>query len=157
MTTPIWTTYWHRQWAPFCLILYVLAAGIFGIAWVLRLDPLALVVLSGVGILMLLLSASFHHLTVSDEGVRLLVAFGPVPLFRRNIRYDDIREVEIGRTMILDGWGIHLSFRGGWVWNIWGRDCVVLRLRRGIIRIGTDDAENLARFVQNRLTAEADP
>ena len=156
MTTPIWTTYWHRQWAPFCWILYVLAAGIFGIAWILRLDPLASVILSGVGVLMLLLAASFHHLTVSDEGDRLTVAFGPIPLFRRTVRYEDIREVEIGRTMILDGWGIHLSFRGGWVWNIWGRDCVVLRLRRGIIRIGTDDAENLARFVQDRLTAEAD-
>ena len=156
MTTPIWTTYWHRQEAPLCLIVYVTAAGIFVMAWMLRLDPLAPVLLSGIGLLMLVLAASFHHLTVSDEGDRLLVAFGPLPLFRRSIPYDDIRKVEIGRTMLLDGWGIHLSFRGGWVWNIWGRDCIVLRLRRGIIRIGTDDAENLAQFVQGRLTAEAD-
>jgi len=49
-------------------------------------------------------------------------------LFRRTIRYDDIISAEIGRTTILDGWGIHMSLRGGWVWNLWGRDCVVLQL-----------------------------
>jgi hypothetical protein len=37
----------------------------------------------------------------------------------------DIGSVEIGRTLHLDGWGIHMSVRGGWVWNLWGRDCVV--------------------------------
>jgi hypothetical protein len=34
------------------------------------------------------------------------------------------RRVEIGRTLTLDGWGMHDSIRGGWVWNHLGRDCV---------------------------------
>ena len=67
------------------------------------------------------------------------------------ILYRDIEKVEIGRTTILDGWGIHLSLRGGWVWNIWGRDCVVIHRRKGITRIGTDDAENLARFLKRKI------
>ena len=156
MTTPIWTTYWHRQQAPLCLILYAISAGLLVAGWSVRVEPFVSVVLLFVGTLVLVLGASLHHLTVADEGDRLTVAFGPVPLFRRSIPYDDIREVEIGRSAIFEGWGIHLSLRGGWVWNIWGRDCVVLRLRRGIIRIGTDDAENLAQFVQGRLTSEGD-
>ncbi|MBL8828011.1 MAG: hypothetical protein JNM18_13620 [Planctomycetaceae bacterium] len=104
------------------------------------------------GLFVLLLAASFHHLTVRDLGNCLQVAFGPVPLFRRSVAYQDIESVAVGRTTILDGWGIHVSLRGGWVWNIWGRDCVELRLRRGVWRIGTDDAANLAQFVRTRPT-----
>jgi hypothetical protein len=43
-------------------------------------------------------------LTVADDGDRLAMCFGPLPLFKRRIRYDDIREIEIGRTTIVDGW-----------------------------------------------------
>jgi len=45
-----------------------------------------------------------------------------------------------------------MSFRGGWVWNIWGRTCAVLRLRKGILRVGTDDAEQLVDFPNARLS-----
>ena len=77
--------------------------------------------------------------------------FGPLPLFRRTVRYADIEKVEVGRTLLLDGWGIHYSVRGGWVWNLWGRDCVVVHLRKSILRIGTDDAPNLARFIEGKV------
>ena len=100
---------------------------------------------------MLLLGASCGHLTIEDEGDRLSVRFGPFPLFRRRIPYDDILEVETGRTTFLEGWGIHWSPWGGWVWNIWGYDCVLLRLKRGKLKIGTDDAAGLAEFVSSRI------
>ena len=68
---------------------------------------------------------------------------------------DDIEKVEVGRTMILDGWGIHYSVRGGWVWNLWGRDCVALRLKNGgVLRIGTDDASNLAGFLEGKIARQ---
>jgi hypothetical protein len=64
------------------------------------------------------------------------------------VRYADIEDVDVGRTVLLDGWGIHYSLRGGWVWNLWGRDCVVVRFRDGrTLRVGTNDAENLAAFL----------
>ena len=67
------------------------------------------------------------------------------------MRYADIEKVEVGRTMILEGWGIHFSIRGGWVWNLWGRTCVAVHFRNGgALRIGTDDAENLAGFLEGR-------
>ena len=85
----------------------------------------------------------------------LAIRFGPVPLFRRTVRYADIEKVEVGRTLILDGWGIHYSIRGGWVWNLWGRDCVVVHLKNGgVLRIGTDDAENLACFLEGKISQQ---
>ena len=67
-------------------------------------------------------------------------------------RYSDIVKVEVGRTFLLDGWGIHMSIRGGWVWNLWGRDCLVVRFKKGgTLRIGTDDAENLAALLRKRI------
>ena len=86
-----------------------------------------------------------------DEGDRLAIRFGPLPLFRTSIRYADIQEVEVGRTLILEGWGIHGSPRGGSVWNLWGRDCVVIHRRKGVLRVGTDDAWNLVRFLKGKI------
>jgi len=155
MASPPLVTYWHRQAAPLCLLLYVLAAVFLSIGWGARHSPAISLVLPISGLLMLVLAGAFHHLTVADEGEVLAIRFGPLPLFRTAIRYDDMRRVEIGRTTLLDGLGIHLSLRGGWVWNIWGRDCVVLHLRNGgIFRLGTDDAENLAGFIKTRIEEE---
>lgn len=152
MATPPLVTYWHRQTGPLCLLLYALAAVFLSIGWALRYEPVVSFVLPLCGLLILVLAPAVHHLTVADEGETLGVRFGPLPLFRTAIRYDDIRQIEIGRTTLLDGLGIHLSLRGGWVWNLWGRDCVVLHLRNGsIFRIGTDDAENLAGFIKTRI------
>jgi hypothetical protein len=131
---------------------YGTAFAFFVVAWIIQDVPVVSWILFGAGLLSLLLGPAFHHLTVVDEGDRLAVRFGPLPLFRTTIPYTDIQKVEVGRTMIVEGWGIHLSLRGGWVWNLWGRDCVVVHRRKGIIRIGTDDAENLARFLEGKMS-----
>ena len=155
MASPPLVTYWHRQAAPLCLLLYVLASVFLWIGCNLRHEAGASIVMLLAGVVNLVLAASFHHLTVADEGPALSIRFGPLPLFRTAILYDDIRRVELGRTTLLDGLGLHLSLRGGWVWNLWGRDCVVLHLRNGsIFRIGSDDAENLAGFVKTRIEDE---
>jgi len=151
-------TYWHRQTSPLCMLLYALAALFLWLAYSLRHEPVVSVVMPLAGIVNLVLATSFHHLTVSDEGEALAIRFGPLPLFRTAIRYDDIRRVELGRTTLLDGLGIHVSLRGGWVWNLWGRDCVVLHLRNGsVFRIGSDDCENLAAFIKTRIEEEEQP
>ena len=107
---------------------------------------------SGVGLLIALLAPCFHHLTVVDQGDVLAIRFGPVPLFGRTVKYADIGSVEIGRTLLLDGWGIHLSIRDGWVWNLWGRACVMVHFKNGgTLRIGTDDAEKLAAFLEGKV------
>lgn len=45
-----------------------------------------------------------------------------------------------------------MSIRGGWVWNLWGRDCVVIRFDKGVLRILTNDANNLARFLEEKIS-----
>ena len=145
------SSYRHIQHAPLCLLVYVLAVVFLVLGLVMNTEPPIPWLFPPIGLFMLVLAASFHHLTVEDQVDRLSVSFGPVALFRRTIQYDDIISAEIGRTTIRDGWGIHMSLRGGWVWNLWGRDCVVLKLQTGILRIGTDDAEDLAAFLQSRI------
>ena len=142
--------YKHTQRAPLCLLLYPIGVALLG--WVSSTEPAIQWMFSVAGLLFLILATSFHSLTVEDKGDRLSVSFGPTPLFRRTVLYTDIVSVDTGRTTLLDGWGIHMSLRGGWVWNLWGRDCVVLDLREGVLRVGTDDAERLSDYVKTRLS-----
>ena len=144
--------YSHTQKAPLCLILYGSAFVCFALVFIIGETP-GIYIGGGVGLLIALLGPAFHHLTVEDQGDVLTICFGPVPLFRRTVCYADIGSVEIGRTLLLDGWGIHLSIRGGWVWNLWGRTCVVVHFKNGgTLRIGTDDAENLAGFLEGKIS-----
>src|SRR5690606_19433444 len=118
-------------------------------------DPAGMWGLAGTGAILAFAGSCFHSLTVEDCDDRLLIRFGPLPLFRRTLSYSEIGSVETGRTTILDGWGIHRSLRGGWVWNLWGRDCGVVHLANGgVLRIGTDDAENLTGFLQHRTARQ---
>ena len=146
--------YSHTQNAPLCLILYGSALACVVLAWMVG-ETNGIYIGGGVGLLIALLASAFHHLTVADRGDVLAIRFGPVPLFRRTVRYADIEKVEVGRTLILEGWGIHYSIRGGWVWNLWGRDCVAVHFKKGsVLRIGTDDAENLARFLEGKIAQQ---
>jgi hypothetical protein len=143
-------SYRHTQKAPIYLLLVALSLVFFITAGTAHEVPPIRFLFPVIGTLMLILAASFRHLTVADEGDRLAIQFGPLPLFRRSVHYDQLVRVETGKTTLADGWGIHLSLRGGWVWNLWGWDCVVLTLRDGVLRVGTDDAEQLARFLRDK-------
>lgn len=155
MTTDTTTSgYSHTQKAPLCLLIYALAAVFLALGYFVQDAPPIQWLFPPIGLLMLALAASIHHLTVEDQGDVLAIRFGPVPLFRRTVRYADIEKVEVGRTLLLDGWGIHLSIRGGWVWNLWGRACVVVHFKNGgTLRIGTDDAEMFAEFLRGKVQA----
>ncbi|MCH9655034.1 MAG: hypothetical protein K0U86_18875 [Planctomycetes bacterium] len=151
--------YYHRQHAPIYLLLYSVAGILFCLAWFTKDEPpqpFLSLIFASVGLITSVIAASFHHLTVEDEIDRLRIRFGPLPLFQRTILYENMLSVEVDRTTILEGWGIHLSPRGGWVWNLWGRDCIVLKLKKGTLRVGTDDVENLAAFVKSRISLNED-
>jgi hypothetical protein len=93
----------------------------------------------------------FATLTVRDEGTRLAVRFGPIPLFGTSVAYSDITEVAAARSSFLDGWGVHWTPGRGWIYNLWGFGCVRIGLGRKTVRIGTDDVEGLVRFLNSRL------
>ena len=146
--------YSHKQKAPLCLIFYGSGVLVITLAALIR-DSMGLVIGGSVSLVLLLLAPCFHYLTVEDQGDALAIRFGPVPLLRRTVRYANIGKVEVGRTLILEGWGIHYSLRGGWVWNLWGRDCVVVHFKDGgTLRIGTDDAALLTRFLETKVAKQ---
>jgi hypothetical protein len=97
------TSYSHMQKAPLCLLIYALAAVFLALGWFVHDSPPIPWLFPPIGLLMLVVAASFHHLTVEDQGNVLSVRFGPVPLFRKTVNYSDIVEVELGQTLLLDG------------------------------------------------------
>lgn len=97
--------YAHTQKAPLCLLIYAFAVMFLALGCFVQDAPPIQWLFPPIGLLMFVLAASFHHLTVEDQGDVLAVRFGPVPLLRRTVRYADIASVEIGRTLLLDGWG----------------------------------------------------
>lgn len=142
--------YQHTQSSPMFLILIGTGVAIFFGGWAVPETTVRAILLVS-GSVMLLLAISFRHLAVRDEGDKLLICFGPLPLFKRRLKYEEIESVERNRSSIMDGWGIHLSPGGGWVWNLWGFDCVdVYRKGRSRLRIGTDDPEGLEAFLKTR-------
>ena len=76
-------------------------------------STLGCIIATAVGLLIALFAPAFHNLTVEDRGDRLAICFGPVPLDRMTVQYAEIMKVEVGRTLILEGWGIHYRIRGG--------------------------------------------
>ena len=148
--------YEHTQRSPLHLILFAVAAALLIGAWLIRQQPPA------VGLLILaaifaLLGLMFGCLTVRDEGQWLALRYGPLSMFRKRIAYDRITSVEAGRISVLDGWGIHYVPGRGMTYNLWGFGCVKLTLGRKVVRVGTDDAENLADFLQGKIAErEAD-
>src|SRR3954452_3496381 len=111
MNRPPSRTYRHTQTGPWGLVLLAFGLLMLATAWTARHEAVALLILLPAGVLMLVLAASFHDLTVSDAGSHLTLRFGPMRLFQKKIPYDDITAVGVGRTTLLDGWGIHLSVR----------------------------------------------
>ena len=147
------TTYSHTQESPLYLMMFGSSIPFFVLAWIAREQPIVLAVMLVAGLLVALVGLAFHHLTIEDEGDRLAIRFGSLPFMETSIQYADIQRVEVGRTTILDGWGIHRNPWHGWIWNLWGWDCVVIHRQRGVLRVGSDDTESLAEFLRGKMAA----
>ncbi len=147
--------YEHTQRGALHSILWGSAGLMFAMAWLSRavwLPALILVITGGV---ILAVSLCFRDLTVRDEGDHLSVRFGPLPLFGTRIPYAEITDVQPGRSNLLDGWGVHWLPGKGWIFNIWGFDCVSITLKQRMVRVGTDDLDNLLAFLHNQKTPDS--
>lgn len=156
MDTDRSTTYRHTQQGPWYLLLFAIAILQFTLAFIMRNEspPLAWLFLC-VATLMLIMMTSFFQLTTEDRDTYLSVRFGPLPLFRKQIPYSEIVSTEISKTSFLDGWGIHYSIRGGWVWNIWGFRCVLIQLPKQKLWIGTDQPERLNDLLLSKIAVRS--
>ncbi len=120
-------------------------------AWLIREELAVVVLLLVITAIFVLCALMFGSLTIRDEGEWLALRYGPLPVLRKRIRYADITSVEAGRTSIIDGWGIHYIPGRGWTYNLWGFGCARLTLGRKVIRIGSDDVDNLVRFLRGKV------
>ena len=104
-----------------------------------------------------LLAFGFLHLRLRDEGDRLEVRFGPIqiPFCHTTIKYDEITSFEAARSGLMDGWGIHWNPKHGWIYNIWGYDCVKIMRGDKSLRIGTNDPEGLLALLQQKAPGAA--
>ena len=148
--------YNHTQHAPLHFIVSAPAIICLGSAWFARGDPTAVAICVAVAFTLFLAAAMCHHLTVADEGDWLAVRFGPLPLLSKRIRYDRMTAVAPDRSSILDGWGIHYMPGKGWIYNLWGFDCVRVSLGNKAVRVGTNDLDNLLAFLCGKITEPSD-
>ena len=103
-----------------------------------------------------ILGFCFGSLRVRSDGERLQVRFGPLGFLGTSLRYDDVRGVSLGRSGWVDGWGMHWRPGHGWLFNLWGFDCVEIRTASRKLRIGSDDARGLARHLEARASLGAE-
>lgn len=145
--------YRHTQRGRFHYLLWLGGAAGIAAAFVAR-DPLVAAAVGTAACLLVLTGFCFAQLSVEDEGARLSVRYGPIPLLGRSIRFADIRSVRRARSRWFDGFGIHWLPGRGWTWNLHGFDCVELELAgEKRLRIGSDDADALAEHLARRLAA----
>jgi len=136
-------------------VLYAVLIAMVPLLWATRGEPGGMWSIFGVAALLLACAWTMEYLTIEDRGDGLYLHYGPLPLFRKSFPYRLMTRAEPGRTTILDGWGIHWVLGRGWTYNLWGFNCVVVRLGKRTIRIGTDDRENLAAFLVRKIRESA--
>lgn len=142
--------YRHTQNGPWYLLLLAIAILQLTLSYILRNEgPLNWIFLA-FSMLMLLLTFAFRSLTIAHDRDGLFIFFGPLPLFKQRIPYHKIESARVAKTTFLDGWGIHFSVRGGWVWNIWGFHCVHLRYQGKQLWLGTDEPEKLLAWIDSQ-------
>ena len=149
-------TYNHTQYGRWHYLLFVFTLAAIASLGLVHSAPAVFNLLLVTAAVFAFCGLMFGSLTIRDEGQWLALRFGPLPILRKRFRYDAITAVEAGRTKIIDGWGIHYIPGRGWTYNIWGFACVKLTLGRKIVRIGTDDAENLATFLREKIAREGE-
>ena len=143
--------YDHVQRGPLYVLILIPSLIAFAVASPTD-DPQIRTLLFAVGVITLFLAACFANLRVRDGGDALEVVYGPLPLFKKRFRYDEMLSAEAARSDFLDGWGIHWIVGRGWIYNLWGYDCVAVQRADGKrLRVGTDDPKGLTSFLVQRI------
>jgi hypothetical protein len=90
----------------------------------------------------------FSSLTITTDAEHLSWHFG-AGLFRKSVPLAEVVSGEPVRTTWVDGWGIHLTWRG-WLYNVAGHNAVRVSLRSGKqFLLGTDEPAALAQALHS--------
>jgi hypothetical protein len=144
-------SYEHTQHGRWHVIFFAVAIVMLAGAWLARAEPAVAVLSLVIAAILVVTGLMIGSLCVRDEGEWLALRYGPLPILRKRIRYDNITAVEPGQTELIDGWGIHYILCRGWTYNLWGFGCVKLTLGTKVIRVGTDDVENLTNLLRQKI------
>jgi len=150
--------YDHTQYGWIHYLLALPAAGGIVSAFLSQEDATAFIFLIGVAVIFLVFGSCFVHLRVRDAGEGLEVRFGPIGVWGTTVRYEDMASAAVGRTTFWDGWGMHGWPGGSVIYNVSGRDCVIVTFKRPrgflrfkLMKIGTDEPKALAAFLSSRI------
>jgi hypothetical protein len=154
-------TYRHQQFCPLAIVPCLCSACMYFVAWTFHdVAPLPVPLMScAVGLLFAAVGTSIYRTTIADEGEELVLSFGPMTVYEKRFRYDNMTAVELGQLRFFDGLAGMVNLRREFVWNPrpGSHDCIVIHLKEGFfraVRIGTNDGANLARFLNDRLQQE---
>lgn len=143
--------YNHTQKAPVAYLVLPIVAVIFACA-TLAQGPLQGLFGLCLACLLLILFFSFRYLNVRQEKDHLAIRFGPIPLFKRSIPYAQMTGVEKCRSDFIDGGGIHYIPGRGWIYNLWGGDCVKIHLGEHYVRVGSDAIDGLYEHLREQIS-----
>jgi hypothetical protein len=144
-------SYNHQQTGKLHLILLAPVVILLVPMWLLRASPMAVMEPVAVILVLVLIAACFQYLVIRDEGSCLALRYGPFPLFSKRFPYSQMTAADPDRSTLLDGWGIHYMPGRGWIYNLWGCDCVKVQMGRKVVRIGTDDVAGLVEFLRSKI------
>ena len=152
--------YKERTWAPpwvwvllwgACLVAVAAAASDQELSGAARTA-----IIAGVLLFPLLITAVFGCLDIRVRADRLSIAFGPLHLIRKTIRFPDIESVKAVTYRPIrefGGWGIRFRARKS-AWTVRGNRAVSVRRRSGKeIYAGSANAQRLAEQIRAALKA----
>ena len=93
--------YRHTQKAPLHFVFYPAVLWLLALAWLCREQPATAWGSVAGAVVLFVVAFMFMHLTVRDEGDWLAIRYGPLPVFRKRIRYADISAVEASRSRLM--------------------------------------------------------
>ncbi|MGB3404909.1 MAG: hypothetical protein WBA77_19655 [Microcoleaceae cyanobacterium] len=140
--------YQHRQWGK--TLLLVLSMGILVCLALAIQQPTGYLIslCIALGLLLCIILLFSLSIEVSDQDLRW--QFGP-GIIRKSVKLSEIAQVEVTRTYLIEGWGIHLTSRG-WLYNISGFKAVAIQLKNNQqFLLGTDEPEQLVSVIRQQL------
>jgi hypothetical protein len=109
--------------------------------------------LTATQVLMALMIPLFGWLTVTVNNEEVMVKFG-IGIIRKKIKIKDVKAAVQVRNKWYYGWGMRMG-PGGWMYNVSGLDAVEIEMKNGgKFRIGTDQPEELARAIRQKIELE---
>ena len=148
-------TYQHTQRGPWSFVLLAVVASNLTLA--VRLwgnEPAwASWLFLSVALLMTFMTFCFQSLTTTVSETSLRVHFGPIPLLEKKVLLEEIVSVRPEKSSLLDGWGVHWTPGKGWIYNMWGFDCLAINLGTRHFRVGTNDPDQLCEVLERAISA----